>query len=148
MTHHQSLPLCILYSVASGCCRVVATMVLAYPDFCEKQRIAAAATSADGEHKESDENDVLPTTTPKHYYLAAHLTLLLVCAILSIYGAMYGPVSLAVPVQTAANLLTNVAVMSLILRMRTFDKAQRTGTYVVFFSVLSLVKQKAEKPNR
>ena len=117
----QSIPLCFLFSCMSGLLRVVATMVLAYPDFLERQQQA-------------------PTTrSNKTRYIAAHLLIIAVAAFFSIVGTIYGPVSIAVPVTTGTCLLFNAAAMGLILRMRAFNKAQRTGTYVVFFSVLSLI---------
>jgi hypothetical protein len=119
----QSLPLCILFTSISGLLRVVATMVLAYPDFLQKKRGTSAGAGA----------------TSKLLYLAAHLFILAIAAVLSIIGTIFGPVSIAVPVQTGACLLFNVFAMGIVLKMRTFDKSQRTGTYVVFFSILSLI---------
>ena len=72
-------------------------------------------------------------------FVAIHVLLLFVAAIVSVVGTFYGPVSIAIPVQTGSQLLFNVIAMGLLLRMRYFNKSQRTGTYVVFFSVLSLV---------
>ena len=115
----QSLPLCIIFASISGLLRVCATMVLAYPDFLEKKRGSA--------------------TGSKILYIAIHLFIMAIAAVLSIIGTIYGPVSIAVPVQTGACLLFNVAAMGIVLNMRAFDKAQRTGTYVVFFSILSLI---------
>jgi len=116
----QSLPLCILLSSISGVLRVCATMVLAYPDYLAKK-------------------SGIPSTTGSTLYIAAHLLILGVAAVLSIFGTIYGPVSIAVPVTTGVCLLCNVIAMGIVLRMRAFDKAQRTGTYVVFFAILSLV---------
>eukprot|EP00977_Amphora_coffeiformis_P029098 scaffold38719_cov176-Amphora_coffeaeformis.AAC.3 len=150
----QSLALCVLFSVLSGFVRVVATMVLAYPDFLEKQKRTTrprGSESSGSSLLDNDDDDAITTASGssrntnssyahrKKWYLAAHLSLLLAAAILSILGNIRGPVSLAVPITTASNLLCNVAAMGIVLRMRSFDKAQRTGTYVVFFSVLSLM---------
>jgi hypothetical protein len=91
----QSLPLCILFSGISGLLRVVATMVLAYPDFLQKKQGTSAGARA----------------TSKSLYLAAHLFILAVAAVLSIIGTIYGPVSIAIPVKTGACLLFNVIAM-------------------------------------
>jgi len=133
----------------SGFVRVLATMVLAYPDFLERQRTIREKTEcydeslpqddANTTNSSSSTNQICSYSDRKKWYLAAHLSLLLAAAIFSILGTMHGPVSLAVPITTASNLLCNVAVMGIVLNMRSFDKAQRTGTYVVFFSVLSLM---------
>lgn len=119
----QSLLLCILFTSISGLLRVIATMVLAYPDFLQKKQGTSAQVG----------------TTCKCLYLAAHLFILAIAAVLSIIGTIFGPVSIAVPVQTGACLLFNVIAMGIVLKMRAFDKSQRTGTYVVLFSVLSLI---------
>jgi hypothetical protein len=146
----QRLPLCIGFAAFSGLLRVCATMVLAYPDFLlkKKQQQQALITTAGAI---IDPSCSTPTTTPPneyyptnrsyyyYYYVAAHLLILLVAAILSIIATLYGPVSIAVPVQTGSALLWNVVAMGIVLQMRAFNKAQRTGTYVVFFSILELV---------
>lgn len=115
----QSLPLCILFASISGLLRVCATMLLAYPDFLEKKKGSPPRS--------------------KVIYIVFHLVILAIAAVLSIAATIYGPVSIAVPVQTGACLLFNVVAMGIVLQMRAFDKAQRTGTYVVFFSILSLI---------
>ena len=115
----QNLGLCITLMALSGAIRVVATMVLAYPDFRARQQGQSLSN--------------------RPYYIAGHVTLIVTAAMISVAGTLFGPVSIAIPVQTASMLLANVVAMSVVLRMRQFDKAQRTGTYVVFFSVLSLV---------
>lgn len=192
----QSVAWCLSYAVASGCLRVAATMVLAYPEYLENQKrnnrpqtvnetmmqeeresesksdqfnrtcnmdddkdvgsndnkaMAASASSsismmdeAEQERDVTNQGTTMSTSTsssqyPRQYlFLALHLVLLLLCAILSVMGTLHGPVSVAIPVQVATGLLVNVVAM-VGLRMREFDKAQRTGTYVVFLSVLSLV---------
>jgi hypothetical protein len=146
----QSLPLCIGFAVFSGLLRVCATMVLAYPDFLEKKRIVAAATEqschrSDNLHTTTTFTPTF-TTTREHpnsryyfFYVVAHLFILVVAAIVSIISTLYGPVSIAVPVQTGSALLCNVVAMGIVLKMRAFNKAQRTGTYVVFFSILELL---------
>jgi hypothetical protein len=61
----QSLPLCILFTGISGLLRVVATMVLAYPEFLQKKQGASEGA------------------TSKSLYLAAHLFILAVSRCLS-----------------------------------------------------------------
>ena len=117
---NQNLQLCVAIMSFSGFLRVVATMVLAYPDFAAKRR---GARSTEG---------IL-------FYIMLHVLILAVAAFVSIIGSFYGPISIAIPVQTGATLLFNVIAMGIVLKMRAFNKAQRTGTYVVFFSVLSLI---------
>jgi hypothetical protein len=108
--------------VFSGFLRVVATMVLAYPEYIAKKN-----------------GDPSETSSRRSIYIAIHVGLLAIAAVVSIVGSVHGPVSIAVPVQTGSMLLFNVIAMGLVLKMRTFDKVQRTGTYVTFFSVLSLI---------
>jgi hypothetical protein len=108
--------------VVSGFLRVVATMVLAYPEYIAKNN-----------------GDSTESSSRRPIYIAIHVGLLAIAAVVSIVGSVHGPVSIAVPVQTGSALLFNVIAMGLVLKMRTFDKVQRTGTYVVFFSVLSLI---------
>jgi len=128
----QSLTLCILLMSLSGLLRVVATMVLAYPDFVAKKNRRSRGVGNDDSL--SSIGRFMGT-----FYVACHVLLLGVAAVVSIVGSFFGPVSIAVPVQTGSQLLFNVVAMGAVLKMRNFDKAQRTGTYVVFFSVLSLI---------
>jgi hypothetical protein len=115
----QNLSVCVALMTLSGFLRVVATMILAYPDFVAKRNGNPIGRGV--------------------CYIAMHVLFLSIAAVISVVGTFYGPVSIAVPVQTGSQLLFNVIAMGLILKMRAFDKAQRTGTYVVFFSVLSLI---------
>jgi hypothetical protein len=115
----QNLSICVALMTLSGFLRVVATMVLAYPDFVAKRNGDQSGRGV--------------------WYIAIHVLLLSIAAVISVVGTFYGPVSIAIPVQTGSQLLFNVIAMGLILKMRAFNKAQRTGTYVVFFSVLSLI---------
>lgn len=123
----QNLTLCVAIMAFSGFLRVIATMVLAFPDFLAKNR----GSPLGGTAKQQKCYGVL--------FVCLHVLILTIAAGMSIVGSFYGPVSIAVPVQTGSQLLFNVAAMGIVLNMRAFDKAQRTGTYVVFFSVLSLM---------
>jgi hypothetical protein len=105
--------------VLGGLLRVVATMVLAFPEYLEKKR----GVPLGGGRKRT----------------GTHIVLISISALISMMGTFFGPVSIAVPVLTGSQLMFNVVAMGVILRMRTFDKAQRVGTYVVFLSVLSLI---------
>ncbi len=118
----QNLSLCIASTALSGLLRTVATMVLAFPEYLAKRWGARATNRA---------RTVV--------YVLCHVLLLAVAALLSIAGAMFGPIGIAVPIQTGSQLLCNAVAMGVVLRMRAFDKTQRTGTYVVVFSVLSLI---------
>jgi hypothetical protein len=148
--HHQSLPLCILFASISGILRVIATMILAYPDYLVKRsRIDTGTTNHDINsniifsvtNNSNNENNNHHNHHPIRmiYYIGLHLLILTFAAIMSIIGTMYGPVSIFVPVQTGVSLLCNVIAMGIILQMRAFNKAQRTGTYILFFSILSLI---------
>lgn len=134
----QNLSVCILIMTVSGFLRVVATMVLAFPDYLEKKR-AAHARSIAAERGEVGEPISKKDQCHATLLVLGHVIILALAAVASIVGTFFGPVSIAVPVQTGAQLLFNVIAMGLILQMRIFNKAQRTGTYVVFFSVLSLI---------
>lgn len=111
----------------SGFLRVIATMVLAFPDFLAKSRGSPLGST----EKQQKCYGI--------FFVCLHVLLLAIAAVMSIVGSFFGPVSIAVPVQTGSQLLFNVVAMGIVLHMRAFDKAQRTGTYVVFFSVLSLI---------
>jgi len=127
----QSLPLCIAFAAASGLLRVCATMALAYPDYLEKQRqrqTAAAASSSSEQATTTTADDNGDGSSSKAKFIAVHLFILLIAAILSIVSNIYGPVSISVPIQTGSCLLFNVAAMGIVLKMRAFNKAQRTGT--------------------
>ena len=115
----QNLSVCVVLMALSGLLRVVATMVLAYPDFIARQNGDQHGRGV--------------------CYIAVHVFLLTIAAVISVVGTFFGPVSIAIPVQTGSQLLFNVIAMGIVLKMRAFNKAQRTGTYVVFFSVLSLI---------
>ena len=145
----QSLPVCIAFAAASGLLRVCATMVLAYPDYLEKkqqqqqqQQQHRSEPDIATNNDDSDDNNGASgsgSNSSKVKFIAAHLLILLIAAILSIVSTIYGPVSISVPIQTGSCLLFNVAAMGILLKMRAFNKAQRTGTYIVFLSILSLV---------
>ena len=114
MAPPQQLSLCIFFTVVSGFLRVVATMILAFPAAHGKER--------------------------RFSHVLGHVLLLFLAALLSVIGTWYGPVSIAVPVQTASQLLFNViALEQLDMLPAPLDKAQRTGTCVVLASVLALM---------
>jgi hypothetical protein len=117
----QNLPLSVSLMVMSGALRVAGTMALAYPD--HKARL----------------NGELLQPIKKRLLIAVHILLLTGAAGLGILGTIYGPVAIAVPVQTGSQLILNILAMGLVLQMRSFDKIQRTGTYIVSLSILLLM---------
>lgn len=139
----QSLPVCVAFAAASGFLRVCATMVLAYPEYLEKKRRRPRPQrQTDPEIttiNDEDDNSGINSSScsgSRIVFIAAHLLILMVAAILSIVSTIYGPVSISVPVQTGCCLLFNVAAMGIVLKMRAFDKAQRTGTCKLVLSML------------
>lgn len=102
-------------------------MVLAFPEYMERKRDLPL-----GGHGRS-------ASLSKACLIGTHIILVSTAALISMVGTFFGPVSIAIPVLTGSQLMLNVVAMGVVLRMRAFDKAQRVGTYVVFFSVLSLI---------
>lgn len=117
----QNLPLCIVIMLLSGFLRVSATMTLAYPD-----------------HRARECGESI-TSSQQWTLIAIHVGLLTVAAGLGILGTIYGPVAIAIPVQTSSQLILNILAMGIVLEMRAFNKMQHTGTYIISLSVLSLI---------
>lgn len=117
----QNLPLSVSIMVLSGALRVSATMALAYPD-----------------HRARRNGESLQASR-KTFLIAVHILLLTGAAGLGILGTIYGPVAIAVPVQTGSQLILNILAMESVLEMRSFNKIQRTGTYIVTLSILLLM---------
>lgn len=134
----QNLSVCVGLSILAGFLRVVATMVLAYPEHLDN-------LEQDQIHQDLLNTSMTPTTTrrrsnrSKICYIGTHIFLISAAALVSMVATFFGPVSIAVPVLMGSQLLLNVIAMGLVLKMRTFDKSQQVGTFVVFLSVLSLM---------
>ena len=70
--------------------------------------------------------------------LVLNLVLMLFASGAYIVGQWFGPVSLAVPTVMVSKLLFNLFIMGGVLRMTTFPREQRIGTYCIACAISTL----------
>lgn len=70
--------------------------------------------------------------------MVVNLLLMGVASVAYIVGSWFGPVSLSVPTVMVSKLLFNLIIIGVILRMDTFSKNQRVGTYCIACAILTL----------
>ena len=70
--------------------------------------------------------------------MVVNLLLMGVASVAYIIGSWFGPVSLSVPTVMVSKLLFNLIIIGVILRMDTFSKNQRVGTYCIACAILTL----------
>merc|ERR1719272_709342 len=61
-----------------------------------------------------------------------------VASVAYIAGSFYGPVALSVPTVMVSKLLFNLLIIGFVLRMDTFSKNQKVGTYCIACAILTL----------
>jgi len=71
-------------------------------------------------------------------HMVVNLLLMGVASVAYIIGSWFGPVSLSVPTVMVSKLLFNLIIIGVILRMDTFSKNQRVGTYCIACAILTL----------
>lgn len=70
--------------------------------------------------------------------MVVNLLLMGVASVAYIIGSWFGPVSLSVPTVMVSKLLFNLVIIGVVLRMDTFSKNQRVGTYCIACAILTL----------
>ena len=70
--------------------------------------------------------------------LLLNLVLMLVASVAYIVGQWFGPVSLAVPIVMVSKLLFNMIYVGFVLRMSTFPREQKIGTYCIACAISTL----------
>jgi len=114
-----SLPLCIALSAFGGLLEVSSTMVLAYPE--HKAKLGKTYS-----------------TCQQRVHMIINLLLMGVASVAYIIGSWFGPVSLSVPTVMVSKLMFNLIIIGVVLRMDTFSKNQRVGTYCIACAILTL----------
>ena len=114
-----SMPLCIALSAFGGFLEVSSTMCLAYPEYRAKMG------------KEY-------TKCEQRLHMILNLSLMAVASVAYIVGSFYGPVALSVPTVMVSKLLFNLLIIGFVLRMDTFSKNQKVGTYCIACAILTL----------
>ena len=110
---------CIGLSALGGGLEVLATMVLAYPEYQAKSGRPHSSCFM-------------------RCAVVVNLLLMLVASVAYMVGSWFGPVSLSVPVVMASKLLFNMFIVGWILQMEHFGKDQRVGTFVIAFAIFAL----------
>ena len=114
-----SMPLCIALSAFGGFLEVSSTMCLAYPEY--KAKLGTVYTKCQ-----------------QRLHMVVNLSLMGVASVAYIAGSFYGPVALSVPTVMVSKLLFNLLIMGFVLRMDTFSKNQKVGTYCIACAILTL----------
>tara|TARA_B100000795_G_scaffold206830_1_gene160276 strand:+ start:589 stop:1227 length:639 start_codon:yes stop_codon:yes gene_type:complete len=114
-----SLPLCIALSAFGGFLEVSSTMCLAYPEY--KAKLGKVYTKCE-----------------QRLHMAVNLSLMAIASVAYIVGSFYGPVALSVPTVMVSKLLFNLVIIGFVLRMDTFSKNQKVGTYCIACAILTL----------
>ena len=120
-TFAPNMGLCIGLSALGGFLEVTSTMCLAYPEY----RV-----------KLGHERWGTPCFT--RWMLVANLGLMAFASGAYIVGSFFGPVSISVPVALVSKLLFNMIIMGAVLRMASFTKDQKVGTYCITLAILCL----------
>ena len=114
-----SLPLCIALSAFGGFLEVSSTMCLAYPEY--KAKLGKVYTKCE-----------------QRLHMGLNLSLMAIASVAYIVGSFYGPVALSVPTVMVSKLLFNLVIIGFVLRMDTFSKNQKVGTYCIACAILTL----------
>jgi hypothetical protein len=114
-----SLPLCIALSAFGGFLEVSSTMCLAYPEY--KAKLGKEYTKCE-----------------QRLHMILNLSLMAIASVAYIVGSFYGPVALSVPTVMVSKLLFNLLIIGFVLRMDTFSKNQKVGTYCIACAILTL----------
>jgi len=116
---HQNLFLACVLSAIGSCISVLAIVALAYPEF-----------------RKSKHNVKYQPTTEKMFFLL-NIICQIVSGLTSTVASWFGPVSIVVPINVAAQLLSNMFFFG-ILGIEKFPKGTRIGTYFVATASLLL----------
>ena len=114
-----SMPICIALSAFGGFLEVSSTMCLAYPEYRAKMG------------KEYSKCE-------QRLHMILNLSLMAIASVAYIVGSFYGPVALSVPTVMVSKLLFNLLIIGFVLRMDTFSKNQKVGTYCIACAILTL----------
>ena len=119
-----SMPLCIALSAFGGFLEVSSTMCLAYPEYRAKLPL--------------DKGGKEYTKCEQRLHMILNLSLMAIASVAYIVGSFYGPVALSVPTVMVSKLLFNLLIIGFVLRMDTFSKNQKVGTYCIACAILTL----------
>mmetsp|Transcript_45161 Transcript_45161/g.125271 ORF Transcript_45161/g.125271 Transcript_45161/m.125271 type:complete len:457 (+) Transcript_45161:97-1467(+) len=117
--HNSNLPVCLLLASVGGICTTLAVNVLAYPQY-----------------RHSLAGSLGPAQPPKLLYVI-NIVLMLVGIAFFVLASGNGPVSIAMPIQSASNLLSNM-VLQTKLGMKVYSKSMMTGTLVLVGAIICL----------
>jgi len=109
----QSIPISMALAAAGGVLNVLATAALAYPN---AQR-----------EKGANEWSALAQLSA----LVLNIILQLANSAVNVIASWFGPVSVVLPTILSAQLLFNMVVFGLLIRLEKFSKETRVGTYVL-----------------
>ena len=119
-----SMPMCIALSAFGGFLEVSSTMCLAYPEYRAKLPL--------------DKGGKEYTKCEQRLHMILNLSLMAIASVAYIVGSFYGPVALSVPTVMVSKLLFNLLIIGFVLRMDTFSKNQKVGTYCIACAILTL----------
>ena len=119
-----SMPMCIALSAFGGFLEVSSTMCLAYPEYRAKLPL--------------DKGGKEYTKCEQRLHMILNLSLMAIASVAYIVGSFYGPVALSVPTVMVSKLMFNLLIIGFVLRMDTFSKNQKVGTYCIACAILTL----------